>query len=163
MKNQKGRVFGLKTKKGIAILQIAENTVDSKALYLARVCDGFLNENYCKAEIQYIIEKKELFFLYTPLTKVLSKKNRIYKEFLAFDCYFDVPISVKMPEYLRGYTIDNKGEIHWYIRRRGDYYRTYIDKVSLDFLELSPDDVWSLPDLQEFLEAGKKIQDYIFF
>ena len=38
--------------------------------------------------------------------------------------------------------------------------RLYVRALTKGFLRLSPDSVWSLPDLREFLEAGQRIEDY---
>lgn len=156
----KGHIFGLNTKKGIAIMQIAEEPVSSSSLLLTRICSGFLDEHYTDEDIFGIVSRKELFFMNMPL-QMIGRKSKIYSEYFAFDKPFQLPSAVVLPKYLRGYTVLNDGTVHWYKKRRGSNFRRYVKNLKPDFLQLSPDTCWSLPDICEFLESGKTIADYI--
>lgn len=160
IKKRLGFVYGLKTKKGIALLQIVEIDDDPTKVNLIRVCNGFLGENYTEDDIKDIIQKKELFFLQMPL-RLITSKSKIYKTYFAFDKQYAIPSDLKKPDYLRGFTLGRNGEVYWYKKRRNDNGNEYVDVITPEFLSLSPDACWNLPDLQEFLENGKKITDYI--
>lgn len=154
-----GHVFGLKTKKGVALLQLAEEPETPTSLQLMRVCDGFLNAPYNEEEIARIIQRKELFFLNTPLRSV-GPRSAVYKEYFAFDMPFPLPEDVRLPEVLRGFTVLNDGTVKWYKKRRKSNFREFVRALTPDFWQLSPEECWSLPDLCEFLESGKAISDY---
>ena len=155
-----GRTFGLMTARGIALLQIVEHTAmpkEEREARLMRVCDGFVEPDASEESIRAVLERPERFFLLTAI-HVLTKQSRVYRQFFAFDGYYDVPRSVRLPKYLRGYMVDSQGNVRWY--RRTGCMRLYVRVLTKGFLRLSPDSVWSLPDLREFLEAGKRIEDY---
>ena len=157
-----GRTFGLATARGIALLQIVEHTAlpkEEREVRLMRVCDGFVEPGASEESIRAVLERPERFFLLTAI-HVLTKQSRIYRQFFAFDGYYDVPRSVRLPKYLRGYMVDSQGNVRWYRRRRTGCMRLYVRALTKGFLRLSPDSIWSLPDLREFLEAGKRIEDY---
>ena len=154
-----GHVFGYKTKNGISLLQLAEIPRD-RSLVLTRICDGFLHPEYTMEDVTHILDKKELFFLETPLFMV-KRKSKVYQQFFAFDFPSHVPEAVQLPEYQRGFTVLNDGTVKWYKKRRGSDFREFVSALTPDFLELSPDACWSLPDLRAFLEERKRIADYI--
>ena len=154
-----GHVYGLKTNKGIAILQLAEEPDSPTALQQTRICDGFLNGDYTDGDIARIVQRKELFFLDTPL-RILSPRSRLYREYFAFDTPLALPETVVLPKFQRGYTVLKDGTVKWYKKRRGSNYRAFVAELTPDFLERSPDQCWSLPDLRGFLETGKTISDY---
>ena len=154
-----GHVYGLKTNKGIAILQLAEEPDSPTSLQQTRICDGFLNGDYTDGDIARIVQRKELFFLDTPL-RILSPRSRLYREYFAFDTPLALPETVVLPKFHRGYTVLKDGTVKWYKKRRGSNYRAFVAELTPDFLELSPDQCWSLPDLRGFLETGKTISDY---
>ena len=87
---QKGHIYGLKTKKGVAILQLAEEPETPTSLQLTRVCDGFLEGEYTDADILRIVRRPERFFLETPL-RAIGPRSRVYREFFAFDRPFALP------------------------------------------------------------------------
>ncbi len=155
-----GHVYGLKTRKGIALMQLVEEPISQTDLWLTRICDGFLQEDYTQEDIISIIERKELFFMGTPLP-IIGPRSKLYKMFFAFDQPCKLPDNVVIPSFLRGFVILRDGTIKWYKKRRGSNYRVFVDKLTPDFLKLSPDSFWSFPDLCEFLESGKTISDYI--
>lgn len=157
---KKGHVYGLNTKKGIALLQLAEDPETPTSLQLMRVCDGFLNEPYNDEDISDVISKKELFFLYTPLRSI-KRNGKVYKTFFAFDKPFQLPSEMDLPQFLRGYTVLNDGTVKWYKKSRTSNYREFVRDLTSDFLQLSPDNCWGLPDLRDFLENGLTISDYI--
>lgn len=162
-----GRVYGMKTNRGIALLQIV--TVGTQGdLHLMRVCDGFLQDGYTKEDIENIINRKELFFM--PSSLGFTKRHSLYKEFFVFDEVFDVPETVEYPTHLRSWfpiTRWFKGEIveckiHWFYREVNNYYWTWVkpEEVTEEFLNLSPAGSWSFPHLQWFLENDKHISDW---
>ena len=122
---------------------------------VARVLEPGASEE----DIRAVLERPERFFLLTAI-HVLTKQSRVYRQFFAFDGYYDVPRSVRLPKYLRGYMVDPQGNVRWYRRRRTGCMRLYVRVLTKGFLRLSPDSIWSLPDLREFLEAGKRIEDH---
>lgn len=156
----KGHIYGLNTRKGIAILQLAEEPETPTSLQLTRICDGFLNKPYSDEDILHIVCKKELFFLDTSL-RIIKPRSKLYKQFFAFDKPFTLPVEICLPQVQRGFSVLNDGTIRWYKKRRGSNYREFITELTPDFLRLSPDNCWSLPDLCEFLENGKTISEYI--
>lgn len=156
----KGHVYGLSTRKGIAILQLAEEPETPTSLQLTRVCDGFLNKSYSDDDISRVVCKKELFFLDTPL-RIIKSRSKLYKQFFAFDKPFSLPDGICLPQEQRGFTVLNDGTVKWYKKHRGSNYREFVTELTPDFLCLSPDNCWSLPDLREFLESGKSISEYI--
>lgn len=155
-----GHLYGLKTQKGIALMQVAEEADSPTTLLLVRVCDGFLAKNYTDEEINCIVQCKELFFLNLPL-QAISRRSKIYQQFFAFDQPWDLPEGLHLPQFQRGYSVLNDGTIKWYKKRRKSNDRRFVKALTPDFLKLSPDACWSLPDICEFLEQGKKIEDYI--
>ena len=105
-----GRTFGLMTARGIALLQIAEHTAppkEEREVRLMRVCDGFVEPGASEEDIRAVLERPEQFFLLTAI-HVLTKQSRVYRQFFAFDGYYDVPRSVRLP--------NTCGDI-WSIRR----------------------------------------------
>ena len=87
---QKGHIYGLKTNKGVAILQLAEEPETPTSLQLTRVCDGFLEGEYTDEDILRIVRRPERFFLETPL-RAIGPRSRVYREFFAFDRPFALP------------------------------------------------------------------------
>lgn len=155
-----GHVYGLKTHKGIALLQLVEEPTSQTDLQLTRVCDGFLQEEYTEEDIISIIEKKELFFMETPL-HIINPKSRIYKMFIAFDQPCKLPDNLVIPLFQRGFVALKDGTVKWYKKRRGSNYREFVSELTPDFLALSPDSTWSVPDLCDFIEKGKAISEYV--
>lgn len=155
-----GHIFGLKTKKGIAILQLAEEPPAPTALQLTRICNGFLQEPYTDEDISRVVCQKELFFMKTAL-RCIHPKSKLYREFFTFDRPFSLPEKLCLPQYLRGYSVQKDGSVKWYKKRRESRYRRFVSALTPDFLDLSPDSSWSLPDICEFLESGKSIRDYV--
>lgn len=154
-----GHIYGLNTRKGIALLQLADEPETPTSLQLTRICDGFLNDNYTDDDVATIIQKKELFFLETPL-RIIKPRSKLYRTYFAFDKPFTLPKTVVLPDFQRGFVVLNDGNIKWYKKRRGSNTREFVTEMSPDFLTLSPDSSWSLPDICDFLERNKKIYDY---
>jgi hypothetical protein len=154
-----GHVYGFKTKNGISLLQLVE-IPHGRSLVLTRICDGFLPPEYIAEDVLRLLNKKELFFLELPLFMV-KRKSKVYQQFFAFDFPSPVPETVQLPAYQRGYTVVNDGTVKWYKKRRGSDFREFVPTLTPAFLELSPDNCWSLPDLRTFLEERKRIADYI--
>ena len=90
-----GHIYGLHTKNGIVILQLAEAPETPTSLQLTRICDGFLSEPYNDDDISRIVRKKELFFLETPL-RIIHPGSKLYKQFFAFDRPFPLPAGVHL-------------------------------------------------------------------
>lgn len=101
-----GHLYGLKTQKGIALMQVAEEADSPTTLLLVRVCDGFLAKNYTDEEINCIVQCKELFFLNLPL-QAISRRSKIYQQFFAFDQPWDLPEGLHLPQFQRGYSVLN--------------------------------------------------------
>ena len=157
---QKGHIYGLKTNKGVASLQLAEEPETPTSLQLTRVCDGFLEGEYTDEDILRIVRRPERFFLETPL-RAIGPRSRVYREFFAFDRPFALPDGLELPKYQRGFVVRSDGSVQWYKKRRGGRDRRFVTVLTKVFLQLSPDSCWSLPDLREFLESGKAISDYV--
>ena len=161
-----GRVYGLKTKRGIALLQIV--TVPSPtSLRLTRICDGFLQEGYTDEDILEILNKKELFFMDTCLG--FTKKSKLYQEFFVFDKVYDIPDNMVLPTAFRGYQqspfYPNGG--FWYYKTGPDWRWRKVggdpSELTDEYLSLPPDSAWSFPNLQEFLEYGKSYKDMLYW
>ena len=155
-----GHLYGLKTCKGIALLQLAEEPILQNDLQLTRVCDGFLQGGYTEKDISHLIEKKERFFIESAL-HLLSRRSKLYKRYFAFDRAYDLPSNVELPLYQRGFCVLNDGTVKWYKKQRRSNYREFIHKLTPDFLELPLDSCWSFPDLCAFIESEKKISEYV--
>lgn len=156
----RGHIYGLKTRKGIALLQLAEEPILQTDLQLTRICDGFLQEGYTNEDMMRIVENKELFFMETPL-HIIKPRSRLYQMYIAFDQPWELPDGVVLPLFQRGFVASNDGTVKWYKKQRGSNNRVFVGELTPDFLELSPDSFWSFPDLCEFLESGKRISEYI--
>ena len=155
-----GHIYGLKTHKGIVLMQLVEEPTSQTDLRLTRICDGFLQADYTEEDIISIIERKELFFMETPL-HTIKPKSKLYKTFFAFDQPCKLPDNVVIPLFQRGFVVLKDGTVKWYKKRRGSNYRVFVDELTPDFLKLSPDNFWSFPDLCDFIESGKTILEYI--
>lgn len=160
-----GRVYGMKTAKGIAILQIVA-VPSPTSLRLTRICDGFLSENYTDNDILEIVNRKELFFMDTCLG--FTKNSKIYKEFFVFDKVFDIPKDVVFPTVYRGFNVDpyypNNG--FWYYKSAPDWIWQHVGSdpsaLTEEYLSLPPDSTWSFPRLKEFLESGKSYKECLY-
>ena len=119
-----------------------------------------LYTSYTEEDITRIIESRELFFMETPL-HIIKRRSKLYKMFFEFDQQCGLPQTVQLPVFQRGYVVLSDGTVRWYKKRRNDNRREFVDELTPEFLELSPDNFWSFPDLCEFLESGKKISDYV--
>ena len=85
-----GHIYGLKTRNGIALLQLAEEPVSMTSLQMTRICSGFLQEGYTEEDINRIIESRELFFMETPL-HIIKRRSKLYKMFFEFDQQCGLP------------------------------------------------------------------------
>ena len=72
------------------------------SVQLARICGVFLSEPYNDDDISYIIRKRELFFLETPL-RINRPGSKLYKQFFAFDRPFPLPAGIHLPRKRRGF------------------------------------------------------------
>ena len=115
---QKGHIYGLKTKNGIAILQLSEEPETPTSLQLTRVCDGFLEGEYTDEDILRIVRRPERFFLETPL-RAIGPRSRVYREFFAFDRPFALPDGLELPKYQRGFVVRSDGSVQWYKKAPG--------------------------------------------
>lgn len=160
-----GRVYGLKTKCGIALLQIVA-APDPTYFRMTRICDGFLQDGYTEKDILEILSRKELFFMDTCLG--FTKKSKLYQEFFVFDKVYDIPSDVVLPTKFRGFSPNhlypNGG--FWYYKSAPDWIwqKAGIDPAELteEYLSLPPDSTWSFPRLQEFLESGKSYTEILY-
>ena len=158
-----GRVYGMKTAKGIALLQIVAVPAP-KSLRLTRICDGFLHEKYTENDILEILNRKELFFMNTCLG--FTKNSKLYKEFFVFDKVFDIPRDVVLPTAYRGYTPYNDGSGFWYYKKAPDWIWQKVgtdpSELTDEYLSLPPDSAWSFPRIREFLESGKAYTEWLY-
>lgn len=158
-----GRTYGLKTSRGIALMQIVQ-APDPTDLRLTRICNGFLPEDYSEGDILEILNRKEMFFMYTCLG--FSNKHRLYKEFFVFDKVYDVPADVQLPQAFRAYWPDSKDEGRWYYRETDSSERHYVgsdpSQLTDEFLALPPDTTWSFLRIIAFLESGKQMKDELY-
>ena len=163
MKNTYGIVLGLKTSLGIALMQDVTNN-DTSRLRLYRICDGFLQVGYTDEDVAAVINRKERFTLFFPQ---ITKRQKHFSEWFEFRIQCTVPDDFVYPKYFRmamPRKLENgKNDSVWYLvpsNRIGNMIR--VDNCSLEFRKISPNHLWTLWSLQQFLEAGKEISDYFF-
>ena len=164
MKNTYGIVLGLKTSLGIALMQDVTNN-DTSRLRLYRICDGFLQVGYTDEDVAAVINRKERFTLFFPQ---ITKRQKHFSEWFEFRIQYTVPDDFVYPKYFRTWMPrkgeNGKTECLWYlvVLTNGGGKLIRVDNCSMEFRKISPNVLWTLWSLQQFLEAGKEISDYFF-
>jgi hypothetical protein len=150
-----GDVYGIDTKEGLALVQIARFGKDKTSLGLVRVLDGFAS-NTSASTIESIVQKKELFFLQWPMG--FARIRRLKKMIHPLGNYA-LPQGIVLPTTFRTENRRKDGTTEWltvteeYVWGKGDIQNDA-------YLQLSPWEVWSVPDLVEQLENHWRLNDW---
>lgn len=147
-----GDIFEIKTSKGFGYFQYINETPNRGEVI--RVFGGiFFNKE--DANLESLINKKELYFLHFPLKAAIKKK-----------CVrpvgnFNIPSEVVVPRYYRTKEMVKGEFLGWYIVDRETWKRRLTQELSNEELLMSPWGSWNDTLLAERIASGWTLEDWI--
>ena len=145
-----GDVFEIETKKGKAYLQYIKEAEDNRSLETSRVFYTLHKERPTNLEI---VTKDDFFFMKFPLSKLGRRK------WMLNIGKIDLPKNLNLPKYFRRENPFGKG---WQIIKEGSFTPLkVISELSEEQKKYSPSGMWSLDLLQENLENGWKVENWV--